>query len=590
MKRGSIERNFRKIKNSYTHIEDVVRHSKLNSLWEQESSIRKKIKILESMKDENIKDFNEVYNNYLELLDNISKRLVEYYNKKHNTNFDFGEIIKNNRKNYLKSGIISVLITNHIPSMIFKEFDRIFPKNPKDEYKNVRHMNRKFYLHLGETNTGKTYNAMERLKKSKKGVYLSPLRILALENFEKLNKEGILCNLLTGEEEIKKEGASHLCCTIEKLNIDKEYDVAIIDEIQMIDDDQRGSAWTRAILALKCKEIHVCGALNTKELIINIIEDCGDEYKLKEYIRKIPLKIEDEPFKMKDIQKGDALVTFSKKRVLELADYYGNLGVKSSVIYGNLPPEVRKKQYEEFIKGGTNILITTDAIGMGVNLPIRRIVFMDIRKFDGNDVRYLTSQEVKQIGGRAGRYGIYDIGYVSSYKNNQNFVKEMMEVYDRKIYAGVIEPSEAILKVKNLSLREKLALWTTREEKSLLYRKMDIGEKILVLDNIKNYKLPEKFQWELLKVPFDVTNINVMNTFLNYVDEIFIGNFKSISKPKLNSNDLYDLELYYKKINLYYSLSKNFNLDFDESWVYNERIKLSAEINKVLRKRFNFSI
>lgn len=65
-------------------------------------------------------------------------------------------------------------------------------------------MNRKFYLHLGETNTGKTYNSMERLKLSKKGIYLSPLRILALENFEKLNREGVICNLITGEEEIKK--------------------------------------------------------------------------------------------------------------------------------------------------------------------------------------------------------------------------------------------------------------------------------------------------------------------------------------------------------------------------------------------------
>lgn len=186
---------------------------------------------------------------------------------------------------------MSVLITRHIPTMIFKEFDRIFPKNPKDEYKEVRHMNRKFYLHLGETNTGKTYNSMERLKESKKGIYLSPLRILALENFEKLNKEGIMCNLITGEEEIKKEKAQHVCCTIEKLDINEEYDVAIIDEIQMIDDDQRGSAWTRAILALRCKEIHVCGALNTKELIINIIEDCGDEYELKEYLEIYLLKL-----------------------------------------------------------------------------------------------------------------------------------------------------------------------------------------------------------------------------------------------------------------------------------------------------------
>ncbi|AUN02956.1 helicase-related protein [Clostridium botulinum] len=588
MKKASIDRNFRKIKNSYSQTEDIVQHSKINSLWEQEASIRKKLKKLESMKDENIRDFKEVYNNYSYLLDYISKKLVKDYNIKHSTNFDFYEIIKGNRKNYLKSGIISVLITRHIPTMIFKEFDRIFPKNPKDEYKEVRHMNRKFYLHLGETNTGKTYNSMERLKESKRGIYLSPLRILALENFEKLNKEGIMCNLITGEEEIKKEKAQHVCCTIEKLDINEEYDVAIIDEIQMIDDDQRGSAWTRAMLALRCKEIHVCGALNTKELITNIIEDCGDEYELKEYFRNIPLKIEEEAFKLKDIKKGDALVTFSKKKVLQLADYYGGLGIKTSVIYGNLPPEVRKKQYEQFMSGDTNILITTDAIGMGVNLPIRRIVFMDIRKFDGNDMRYLNSQEIKQIGGRAGRLGIYDIGYLASYGNTQNFVKEMIEVYDRKIYEAVIEPSEALLDIKSLPLREKLALWSTRKEKSLLYRKMDIGEKILVLDSIKNYKLPEKYQWQLLKVPFDVTNINIMNAFLKYVNEIFIGNFKSISKPRLNSKDLYDLELYYQKLNLYYSLSKNFNLDFDENWVYDERTKLSIEINKVLRKRFSF--
>ncbi|APH16785.1 hypothetical protein NPD5_662 [Clostridium sporogenes] len=588
MKRASIDRNFRKIKNSYSQTEDIVQHSKINSLWEQEASIRKKLKKLETMKDENIRDFKEVYNNYLHLLDYISKKLVRDYNIKHNTDFDFYEIIKGNRKNYLKSGIISVLITRHIPTMIFREFDRIFPKNPKDEYREVRYMNRKFYLHLGETNTGKTYNSMERLKESKKGIYLSPLRILALENFEKLNKEGVVCDLITGEEEIKKKGSKHICCTIEKLDINEEYDVAIIDEIQMIDDDQRGSAWTRAILALKCKEIHVCGALNTKELIINIIEDCGDEYELREYFRNIPLKIEQEAFRLKDIKKGDALVTFSKKKVLQLADYYGDLGIKTSVIYGNLPPEVRKKQYEQFVSKDSNILITTDAIGMGVNLPIRRIIFMDIRKFDGNDMRYLTSQEVKQIGGRAGRFGIYDIGYIASYGNTQNFVKEMIEVYDRKIYEAVIEPSEAILDVKSLPLREKLALWSTREEKSLLYRKMDIGEKILVLDSIKNYKLPEKYQWQLLKVPFDVTNINIMNAFLKYVNEIFIGNFKSISKPKLNSKDLYDLELYYQKLNLYYSLSKNFNLNFDEGWVYDERTKLSIEINKVLRKRFRF--
>ena len=43
------------------------------------------------------------------------------------------------------------------------------------------------------------------------------------------------------------------------LNIDKEYDVAVLDEIQMISDPLRGHNWTRAVLGLKAKEIHLCG-------------------------------------------------------------------------------------------------------------------------------------------------------------------------------------------------------------------------------------------------------------------------------------------------------------------------------------------
>ncbi|MEM5590813.1 helicase-related protein [Niallia circulans] len=68
---------------------------------------------------------------------------------------------------------------------------------------------------------------------------------------------------------------------------------------------------------------------------------------------------------------------------------------------------------ERFIKGETKVIVSTDAIGMGLNLPIRRIVFLENDKFDGIRRRMLTSQEVKQIAGRAGRKGIYDIGRVA---------------------------------------------------------------------------------------------------------------------------------------------------------------------------------
>lgn len=239
-------------------------------------------------------------------------------------------------------------------------------------------------------------------------------------------------------------------------------------------------------------------------------------------------------------------------------------------------------QYEQFTNKETKVLVTTDAIGMGVNLPIRRIIFINIKKFDGEEVRELTSQEVKQVSGRAGRIGIYDLGYVASAGDTQDFIKSKLEAEDEKIKRAVIGPSDAILKIKSLPLNEKLALWGTREEKLYYYTKMDISEYILILDKIKKYKLKEEDQWDLLKVPFDVSREDLMNEFLEYVDELFVNKQDSLFKPQCFVGNLDDLEIYYQKINMYYSFSKIFNLEFDVDWVYSERIKVSEEINEIL--------
>lgn len=582
MKRGVAERNFRKIKNQVHQINEIVKNTKTNSLWEHEASVRKKLKQLKEFESADLRDYESVYESYLEILEYISERLVKDYNSKNDTKFNFRDIVEDNYEGYLKSGIISVLISNHIPRLVSSEFDRVFPENPKDEYREARKVNREFYLHLGETNTGKTYNAMQRLKDSAKGIYLSPLRILALENYERLNNEGVKCSLLTGEEEIIVEGATHISCTIEKLDIEEQYDIAIIDEVQMIDDDQRGAGWTRALLGVKSREVHVCGSLNAKNIITKILDDCGESYVYKEYKRQIPLQLQQQNFSYKTIDEGDALVVFSKKRVLELAYEFADLGIKASLIYGDLPPEVRRKQYEQFIRKETKILICTDAIGMGVNLPIKRIVFMDIKKFDGNEFRFLNSHEVKQIAGRAGRKGIYEVGYVATVGGNQDFLEELLNSEDREIKEAVIGPSEAILKVKSLSLREKLALWSTREEKMTFYRKMDVNEYLIILDNLKSYKLHESEQWKLIRIPFDVTNPKLLEAFLLYVDEIFIGKRDKLSKPTYKFPELYEFEVYYQKVNLYYSFSKIFKLDFDEQWVQEERLRISEEIDKIL--------
>lgn len=582
MKGNAEQREFKKLKNQINQIEEIIHNSKGNSLFEHEATVRKKILQLKSMKKENLKDYDNVYERYENLLEETGKKILEAYNKRNGSNFDFYEVLRGNYNIFLNSGIITVLTKKHIPKMIAKEFEENFPDNPKDEYPLARRMKRKFYIHLGDTNTGKTYNAIERLKTAKKGLYLSPLRILALEIFERLNDDNIICDLATGEEEIIKLGASHMSCTIEKANLKDEYDVTVIDEIQMINDSQRGNAWTRALLGLKCREIHICGALNSKEILKTIIEDCGDEYEIKEYKRNTPLEVEYKNFNYKDAQEGDALIVFSKKRVLEIAKQYADNGIKTSIIYGALPPEVRKMQYNQFINKEAKILVSTDAIGMGVNLPIKRIVFMSIRKFDGDDIRELTSQEVKQVAGRAGRKGIYDVGYVASVGDTQDFIKEKIETVDLNIEKAVVGPSDAILKIKTLPLNEKLALWSTREEKLNYYRKMDISEYLIILDKIKRYKLKEEIQWNLLKVPFDVSNEDLMDKFLQYIDELFVAKFKELSKPECFNGNLEELENYYQKINMYYSFSKIFNLKFDVEWVYNERRKVSDEINEIL--------
>lgn len=582
MKGNAEQREFKKLKNQIKQIEEIVHNSKGNALFEHEATIRKKLIQLKSMKKETFKDFNDIYERYESLLEETGKKILEAYNKRNGTDFDFYEVLRGNYNVFLNSGIITVLTKNHIPKMIAKEFDENFPDNPKDEYPLARRIKRKFYIHLGDTNTGKTYNAIEKLKSAKKGLYLSPLRILALEIFERLNNDNVICDLSTGEEEVIKLGATHMSCTIEKANLKQDYDIVVIDEIQMINDSQRGNAWTRALLGLKCREIHICGALNSKDILKTIIEDCGDAYEIKEYKRNTPLEVQYKSFNYKDVNDGDALIVFSKKRVLEIAKQYADNGIKTSIIYGALPPEVRKMQYNQFINKEANVLVSTDAIGMGVNLPIKRIVFMSIKKFDGDDVRELTSQEVKQVAGRAGRKGIYDIGYVASVGDTQDFIKEKIEATDDFIEKAVVGPSDAILNIKTLPLNEKLALWSSREEKVSYYRKMDISEYLIILDKIKRYRLREDIQWNLLKVPFDVSNEDLMDKFLEYVDELFVAKLKSLTKPECFSGNLEELENYYQKISMYYSFSKIFNLKFDVEWVYKERRRVSDEINEIL--------
>ena len=108
-------------------------------------------------------------------------------------------------------------------------------------------MKRSFVLHVGPTNSGKTYDAIEDLKKNTPGTYLGPLRLLALEMFDKINAAGIPCSMLTGEESIPVKNAQIVSSTIELCDYHTHFKTAVIDEAQLIADPDRGAAWLAAI-------------------------------------------------------------------------------------------------------------------------------------------------------------------------------------------------------------------------------------------------------------------------------------------------------------------------------------------------------
>ena len=221
------------------------------------------------------------------------------------------------------------------------------PEDITQLYPEARNIKRHFILHIGETNTGKTHDALEDFYNAGSGMYLAPLRLLALEIQEMSLARGINCSLTTGEEKDIRDGAKHLSCTVEKMDMSRHFDVCVIDEAQMVADSDRGWAWTEAILGVNADVVHVCMSPNAIHIVKMLIKMCGDTYTDIRHKRNSRLIVEDHDFIFPDdIRDGDALVAFSRRKVLMLATLLKKEGYKVSVIYGSLPYSVRKAESE----------------------------------------------------------------------------------------------------------------------------------------------------------------------------------------------------------------------------------------------------
>lgn len=245
---------------------------------------------------------------------------------------------------------------------------------PVEWFPATRSIQRMIHLHVGPTNSGKTYNALKRLEQATSGIYAGPLRLLAHEIYVRLNMNGKACNLVTGDERIIKDGNVKMnSCTVEMVPINTDVDVAVIDEIQMIGDDSRGSAWTQALLGIKAKELHLCGETRTVPLIRELAAAMGDKLEIHRYERLSPLKLMRSSLHcdLRTLRKGDCIVAFSRISIHALKREIEKLTNKRvAVVYGSLPPEIRAQQASLFNDPNNDydILVGSDAIGMGLNL------------------------------------------------------------------------------------------------------------------------------------------------------------------------------------------------------------------------------
>lgn len=311
------------------------------------------------------------------------------------------EIWRSNRKRQLESERVAKQIAGAVK---IEDYDKLFPAAASA---------RRIVAVLGPTNSGKTHLALERLSRAKSGYFCGPLRLLSLEVYERLNREfGTPCSLVTGEERRIMPGADHVSCTVEMVDPQRRVEVAVIDEAQMIADRQRGWAWTQAIACANAEEVYVLGSPQIRTVLERFAEKLGVPIEVRELSRLSPLLLQDKPLgsspqlALRSVRAGDALVVFTRRDCLALRDDLMQAGHEVACIYGALSPEARQAEANRFTSGEATVIVATDAIGLGLNLKgLRRTILVAAQKYDGQSRHDVPLDLVRQIAGRAGRYG-----------------------------------------------------------------------------------------------------------------------------------------------------------------------------------------
>ena len=256
---------------------------------------------------------------------------------------------------------------------------------------------------LGPTNTGKTHLAIERMCAHSSGAIGFPLRLLAREVYDRVRaiKGENNVALITGEERIEPPHARYLLCTVEAMPVmERSLAFVAIDEAQLGADRERGHVFTDRLLHARGREETMILGASTLEPMVRALVPEAEIITRPRFstLRHAGAK------KLSRIPPRSAIVAFSAEQVYAIAEMLRRFRGGAAVVMGALSPQTRNAQVHLYQTGEVDYLVATDAIGMGLNLDVEHVAFAGLSKFDGVRQRRLTTAEMAQIAGRAGRH------------------------------------------------------------------------------------------------------------------------------------------------------------------------------------------
>lgn len=190
-----------------------------------------------------------------------------------------------------------------------------------------------------------------------------------------------------------------------------------------------------------------------------------------------------------------------------------------------------------FEKGYVKLLFATETFSVGINLPTKATVFDSLKKFDGNENRYLFPHEYSQMSGRAGRRSIDPIGY-SFHLNNLfefpdiNEYKEILSNKSQKFISKFFINYDLIfklLKENDFSIIEKSSLTNeiNKEIKSLEFRIEELKKKFeeIIIEELFNDLVEQ-----LIKIENE-SSLNKKKSLMKSFESIIIE--KNINKKEI---------------------------------------------------------